>query len=98
MRNPPACAPERIVETYRDHTATAQRNHHHGRIEPMVDAPIFTIPGFIGGVALVAVSLVGIVAVVLFVQAVVSFDPPAASPDANAPASSGTPLSHAGVR
>lgn len=76
------------------HETTAQgtdyavvRTFHNAPPLQTVPAPIFTIPSFIGGVALGAVSLALIVAVVLFVQAVISFEPPAAS-DANAPASS----------
>lgn len=30
----PACSAERIVETYRDHTRSAQRSQHYGPLVP----------------------------------------------------------------
>lgn len=86
---------ERVVETWSNNTTRATRSHHHGRIEPMVERPVFTVLGFVGGVALLVASLVGIIAAVLLVQAVVSIshEPPATGLDANTSASRGTPPS-----
>lgn len=34
---PPACSSDRIVETYRDHTSTARRQHVHGPLRSLAN-------------------------------------------------------------
>lgn len=58
---PPACASDRIVETYRDHTSTARRTHIYGPLQstdkPMSLRECIVWCGFYAGITGLAIGL-----------------------------------------